>query len=101
MSTTAWWILGFAVAGAVVVIAATLLVTIILLARRIVSQTVAITFALDGAMRNTNPLFDLANMNHALEAIARGLVKLRGQSKGIEDERSLGQRIRSRLPGVP
>ena len=100
MSTTGWWILGFALAGVVVLIAATLLVTIILLARRIVSQAAAITLALDGAMRNTNPLFDLANLNHSLEAIARGLAKARGQSKGIEDERSLGQRLRSRLPGM-
>jgi hypothetical protein len=100
VSTTAWWILGFAVAGAVVLVAATLLVTIILLARRIAAQTAAITLALDGAMRNTNPLFDLASLNHALESITRGIAKIRGHSKGIEDERSLGQRIRSRLPGT-
>ena len=100
MSTTAWWILGFAVAGAVVVIAASLLVTIIVLARRIAGQAAVITLALDGAMRNTNALFDLASLNHALESIARGLARARGQSKGIEDERSLPQRIRSRLPGV-
>ena len=99
MSTTGWWILGFALAGVVVLIAATLLVTIILLARRIVSQAAAITLALDGAMRNTNPLFDLANLNHSLEAIARGVAKARGQSKGVEDERSLLDRVRSRLPG--
>ncbi len=99
MSTTGWWILGFAVAGAVVAVAATLLVTIILLARRIVRQTAAITFALDGAMRNTNPLFDLANVNHGLESVARGLAKLRGESKGLEDERSVLDRVRSRLPG--
>ena len=99
MSTTGWWILGFALAGVIVLIAATLLVTIILLARRIVSQAAAITLALDGAMRNTNALFDVASLNHSLEALARGVAKLRAQSKGIEDERSLGQRIRSRLPG--
>ena len=101
MSTTGWWILGFAIAGAIVLIAASLLVTIILLARRIAGQAAAITLALDGAMRNTNPLFDLANMNHALESISRGLGKVRGHSKGLEDERSLGERIRSRLPGIP
>jgi hypothetical protein len=99
VSTTGWWILGFAVAGAVVLIAATLLITIILLARRIVSQTAAITFALDGAMRNTNPLFDLASVNHGLESISRGLGKLRGEPKGIEDERNLLDRMRSHLPG--
>ena len=99
VTTTTWWVIGFAVAGAVVVVAASLLIAIILLARRIVRQTVDITFALDGAMRNTNALFDVASLNHSLEALARGVAKLRAQSKGIEDERSLGQRIRSRLPG--
>ena len=99
MSTTAWWILGFAVAGVVVLVAATLLITIILLARRIANQAAAITLALDGAMRNTNPLFDLASMNHALESISRGVAKLRGHSKGLEDERNLLDRMRSKLPG--
>ncbi len=99
MSTTGWWILGFALAGVVVLIAASLLVTIILLARRIVSQTAAITLALDGAMRNTNALFDLASLNHGLESIARGVAKLRGESKGVEDERGLVDRMRSYLPG--
>jgi hypothetical protein len=99
VSSTTWWIVGFAIGGAVVLVAASLLVAIILLARRIVRQTVAITYALDGAMRNTNPLFDLANVNHSIESIARGLEKLRGQSKGIEDERGLLGRIANRLPG--
>jgi hypothetical protein len=99
VSTTGWWILGFAVAGVVVLIAASLLIAIILLARRIASQTAAITFALDGAMRNTNPLFDLASVNHGLEAITRGVAKLRGHSKGLEDERNLLERMRSKLPG--
>src|SRR5919109_75434 len=71
MSTTGWWILGYALAGVVVLIAATLLIAIILFARRIVAQTAAITRALDGAMRNTNPLFDLANLNHALGSMPR------------------------------
>ena len=95
MSTTAWWIVGYAIGGAVVLIAAALLVTIILLARRIVTQAAAITLALDGAMRNTNPLFDLASVNHGLESITRGLAKLRGEPKGLEDERGLWRRISS------
>ena len=99
MSTTGWWILGFAVGGAVVLIAATLLITIILLARRIVSQAAAITRALDGAMRNTDPLFDLASMNHAIGSITRGLEKLRGEPTGIVDERGLLSRVRSKLRG--
>ncbi len=98
-STAAWWAIGYAVAGAVVVVAAGLLITIILLARRIVGQAVAITAALDGAMRNTNALFDVANVNHSLESITRGLKRARGESEGAEDERSLGQRVRSWLPG--
>ena len=99
VSTTAWWAIGYAAAGAVVLIAAALLIAIILLARRVVRQTAAITMALDGAMRNTSPLFDVANVNHSLESIARGLRRARGDSAGAEDERSLGQRVRSWLPG--
>jgi hypothetical protein len=99
VSTTGWWILGYAVAGAVVLLAATLLIAIILLARRIVTQAAEISRALDGSMRNTDPLFDLANLNHALGSITRGLEKLRGDPTGVVDERSLGSRMRSRLRG--
>jgi hypothetical protein len=99
VSTTAWWVIGSIVAGAVVAIAATLLISIILLARRIVGQTVAITYALDGAMRNTNALFDVADVNNSIESITRGLRRARGGSAGAEDERSLGERVRSWLPG--
>ena len=99
LSTTAWWAIGYGVAGAVVLIAAALLITIILLAQRVVRQAVAITAALDGGMRNTNPLFDVANVNHSLESITRGLQRARGETGGQQDERSVGERIRSRLPG--
>ena len=99
LSTTAWWIVGFAVGGAVVVVAAGLLIAIILLARRIVRQAAEITLALDGAMRNTNPLFDVANVNHTIESITRGLQKVRGETKGVADERGFFQRMTSRLPG--
>ena len=99
VSTTAWWAAGFAVAGAVVVVAATLLVAIILLARRIIRQAAAITLALDGAMRNTNPLFDIAAVNHSVESIARGLKKIGGEGEGGEGERGQLERARNRLPG--
>ena len=49
MSTTAWWVLGFAVGGAVVLVAALLLLVIIGLGRRIVRQTTEIVAALDGS----------------------------------------------------
>ena len=101
MTTTGWWILGYAVGGAVVLIAATLLIVINLLARRIVHQAAAITLALDGAMRNTDPLFDLGMVNHGLESLVRGVKKLAGE-EGSPDERSVWQRIASvisrRLP---
>jgi hypothetical protein len=98
VSTTAWWAIGYGVGGAVVLAAAALLVTIILLARRIVRQAIAITYALDGAMRNTNALFDVAGVNHTIESITRGLKRARG-NPGTADERSLLQRMRGRLPG--
>jgi hypothetical protein len=100
MSTTAWWILGYAVAGAVVLIAASLLIAINLLARRIVTQAAEITLALDGSMRNTEPLFDVAMLNHALESVARGLKELAG-AEGAEDERGLLGRIGAALGGRP
>ena len=99
MTTTGWWIVGYALGGVVVLVAASLLLAIIGLARRIVHQTAEITRALDGAMRNTNPLFDVANVNHSLESITRGLQRARGETGGQQDERSVGERIRSRLPG--
>jgi hypothetical protein len=94
MTTTGWWILGYAIGGAVVLIAASLLIVINLLARRIVHQTAEITLALDGAMRNTNALFDLGMVNHSLESLVRGMKKLAGEEGG-EDERGLFRRIAS------
>lgn len=73
LSTTAWWTIGFAVAGAVVVVAAALLVTIIMLGRRIVAQAGDIIEALDATRENTNPLYDVAAVNHNIERITRGL----------------------------
>jgi len=99
LTTTGWWIVGYAVGGVVVLIAATLLIAINLLARRIVRQTAEITLALDGAMRNTNPLFDLGMVNHSLEAVTRGLKKLSGE-QGDEDERGLFRRIADALGSI-
>jgi hypothetical protein len=96
MSTTAWWILGYGVGAVVVLIAASLLIVINLTARRIVTQTAEITRALDGAMRNTDPLFDVGLLNHSLESITRGLKKLAGE-EGEEDERGIFRRITSFL----
>jgi hypothetical protein len=92
MSTTSWWILGSAIGAAVVLVAASLLIAINLLARRIVTQTAEITRALDGAMRNTNPLFDIGMVNHSLESINRGLKKLAGE-EGEQDERGLLRKL--------
>ena len=73
VSTTAWWTIGFAIAGAVVVVAAALLVAIILLGRRIVVQAGNIVEALDATRENTNPLYDVAAVNHNIDRITRGL----------------------------
>ena len=92
LSTTAWWVVGYVIGGLVVLIAATLLILINLLARRIVHQTAEITLALDGAMRNTTPLYDVGMINHGLESLSRGLKTLAGEGGG-EDERGLLRRI--------
>jgi hypothetical protein len=94
MTTTGWWILGYAIGGAVVLIAATLLIVINLLARRIVRQTAEITLALDGTMRNSDPLFDLGMVNHGIESLTRGIKQLAGE-EGAEEERGLWRRISS------
>lgn len=73
LSTTAWWTIGFAIGGAVVAIAASLLITIILLGRRIVGQAGRIIAALDATRENTNPMYDVAAVNHNLDRITRGL----------------------------
>ena len=99
VSTTGWWIAG-SVAGAFAVLAAAALVlTVIALARKIVVQAREIEAALAGARRNTESLFDIAMMNHALESITRGIKQAKGE-EGAADERSLLARILSRvLPG--
>jgi hypothetical protein len=100
VTTTGWWILGYALGGAVVLVAAALLIAIVALGRQIVRQAGEITVALDEARAHTEPLFDLAMMNHAIESITRGLKEIR-REEGPEDERSLVRRLADRLlPGA-
>lgn len=73
LSTTEWWVLGSSLGVVVVLIAAVLLVTIILLARRIGRTAGEIVVALDGTRENTNAMFDVAAVNHAIDRITRGL----------------------------
>jgi hypothetical protein len=96
LSTTGWWAFGYAVGAAAVVVAAALVLLVIALARRIVVQAREIETALLGAHRNTEALFDIAMMNHALESITRGVKQVRGE-QGPEDERGLLSRIASRV----
>jgi hypothetical protein len=96
LSTTGWWVAGFAAGGAAVVVAATLVLTVIALARRIVVQAREIETALRGAQRNTEPLFDIAMMNHALESVTRG-VKRAKEEQGPSDERGLLAKLASRV----
>ena len=96
VSTTVWWILGYAAGAAAVVVAATLVLLVIALARRIVAQARAIESALLGAHRNTESLYDIAMMNHAIESITRGLKRGLGE-QGIEDERGPLSRLASKV----
>ena len=75
-----WWLIGWALGAAVVVVAAALLLIVIAFAQRIAREAREIVAALDGARANTEPLFDLAMVNHSLERIARALRELRGKS---------------------
>jgi hypothetical protein len=67
-------------------------VTIILLARRIVLQAEDITTALDGARRHTQALFELGQMNHAVEQLSRTLTSSKGE-EGQQDERGAVRRL--------
>ena len=71
------WVIGWIVGAVVVVIAAALLLIIIGLGRRVVRQADDITAALDGARANTDPLFDVARTNLAIDRITRGLRTVR------------------------
>jgi hypothetical protein len=77
LALSTWWYVGWVVAAVVVVIAATLLLTIIFLGRRVARQADEITAALDGTRRNTDPLWDVKQININLDRINRGLVAAR------------------------
>jgi hypothetical protein len=77
LALSTWWYVGWVIAAAVVVIAATLLLTIIFLGRRIAGQAQDITEALDGARRNTDPLWDVKRLNINVDRINRGLAAAR------------------------
>jgi len=71
------WVIGWIIGAVVVVVAAALLLIVIGLGRRIVRQADEITVALDGARANTDPLFDVARTNLAIDRITRGLRAVR------------------------
>ena len=71
------WVIGWIIGAVVVVIAAALLLAVIALGRRIVREADDITAALDGARGNTDPLFDVARTNLAIDRITRGLRTVR------------------------
>jgi hypothetical protein len=96
LSTTGWWTLGYAVGAAAVVVAAALVILVIALARRIVTQAREIETALVGAHANTEALFDIAMMNHALESITRGVKQVKGE-QGPQDERRFLSKLASRV----
>ena len=77
LAISQWWWVGWGVGVVVVLIAALLLLAIIALGRRIVRQADEITAAIDGARRNTEPLFDVVKTNHAVDRITRGLRSVR------------------------
>lgn len=71
------WIIGWAIAAAVIVIAAALLIVIIALGGRITKQAEAITAALDGARANTDAMYAVTRTNLAIDRITRGLRAVR------------------------
>jgi hypothetical protein len=77
LALSTWWYVGWVIAAVVVVIAASLLLAIIFLGRRVVRQADDITHALDGARRNTDPLWDVKRININVDRINRGLAAAR------------------------
>lgn len=71
------WYVGWAIGLVVVLVAATLLLLIIAVGRRVARQAGDITQALEGAHRNTDPLWDVRATNHAIDRITRGLTAAR------------------------
>jgi hypothetical protein len=77
LALSAWWLIGWMIGVVVVVIAATLLLTIIGLGRRIVRQADEITASLDATRRNTDPLWDVKQININIDRTNKGLVAAR------------------------
>ena len=77
LALSTWWYVGWVIAAVVVLIAATLLLAIIFLGRRVTRQADDITTALDGARDNTDPLWDVKQININLDRVNRGLVAAR------------------------
>lgn len=73
----AGWVVGWILGALAVIIAATLLLAIIALGRRITTQADEVTEALDGVRANTEPLFDVARTNLAIDRITQGLRNVR------------------------
>jgi len=77
LALSSWWYVGWGIGVAVVLVAALLLLAIIGLGRRITSQAVDITAALDGTRENTTPLFEVTRTNLAIDRITRYLRAVR------------------------
>jgi hypothetical protein len=77
VALSTWWTVGWVISAVVVVIAATLLLAIIFLGRRVARQGDDITDALDGARANTDPLWDVKQINLNLDRVNRGLAAAR------------------------
>lgn len=73
-----WWIVGWGVGFGGAVVAALLLLLVIRTGRTIVSQAHDIEAAIESAHRNTEPMFDLARANLALDKLVHHLRALRG-----------------------
>jgi hypothetical protein len=98
VASALWWTIGYVAGVLVVLAAALLLLAIIALAKRIERQARDIQAALEGAVRNTEPLFELGLVNHTLESLTRAMKRERGE-EGEQDERGLLHRLAQYVPG--
>jgi Na+-transporting methylmalonyl-CoA/oxaloacetate decarboxylase gamma subunit len=76
------WIIGYAIAGALVLVVVVLLLLLIRGASRAVTKAESIVAALEASRDNTAPLWAVNDVNNAIERISGGAAAVRNHLAG-------------------
>lgn len=76
------WIIGYAIAGALVLVVVVLLLLLIRGASRAVTKAEAVVAALEASRDNTAPLWAVNDVNNAIERITDGAAAVRNHLAG-------------------